>query len=335
MLDRLRQILRQAADPASPFGGCLVYGQDDFLHDSLNRGLQSLVERGRTLEKYDCSQISFEDFLVTAAAPSFFASEKIVLLLNFSSWNRSEQEKLLAWLKDSASSSPVAQLFITSRKLAGNRFPVSSLKKLLPVFKSAKPKPAELSRLAARYLQRLEVKAVPRVLEELVRLHDGNLALVERELEKMALYVGPGGTIDSRVVERLGVDGGSGNIFKFCDALCEGRTVVALEILGALVRARVEALVILAMVARQYRLLARAASPENRRLVEGDLARALKVQPFVARKLKQQLRGRNNRGWSAIFTLISWADRQLKFSKLPPAVVLEDLVLRLAEPKQR
>jgi DNA polymerase-3 subunit delta len=330
MLDRLRQILRQAADPDSPFGGCLVYGGEDFLHDYLGRGLQSLVERGRTLEKYDCGQTSFEDFLVTAAAPSFFATDKIVYLTNLSAWKRAEQEQLIAWLKGQAASSPVSQLFISGRKLVGNRFPISSLKKLLPVLKSARPRPSDTVRLLAGRLRRLEVKAASRVLEELVYQHDNNLPLVERELEKMALFVGPGGCIDHRVVELLGA-GGSTNIFKFCDALGEGRTVAALEALDALLKARAEGLMILAMAARQYRLLARAARPDPRRLSAAEMARALHVQPFVVRKLRQQLRSRKEWDWAAIFTLLSRADQQFKSSgKPPPAIILENLVLRLA-----
>lgn len=190
-------------------------------------------------------------------------------------------------------------------------------------------------RLLTRRLQGLEVEVAPRVLEELLLLHDGNLPVVERELEKMALYVGPGGRIDQAVVERLGVDGGSGNIFKFCDALSERRTVAALEILHAILRARVEGLRVLAMVARQYRLLVRAAIPENRRLSAEALARALKVQPFVARKLKRQVSGWGVSELVKAFALFSRVDRQLKSSRLPNEIILEHLVLELTSNHRR
>ncbi len=331
MLDRLRQVMRNAANPDSPFGGCLVYGKDDFLYTYLDRGLRLLVERGRTLERYDCGQVPFRDFLVTAAAPSFFAADKIVHLENFSAWSRKEHEKFIAWLERDAAPGPVSWIFISSRKLTGNRFPLTSLKKLLTVIKSDRPRrPAEAARLLAPRLRKLQVEVAPRILEELVELHDNDLLMVEQELEKMSLYVGPGGCIDQAVVELLGVDGGSGNIFKFCDALSEGRTVAALEILHAILRARVEALLIIALVARQYRLLLRAADPACRKLSAEALARELKVQPFVARKLKQQVAGRPPRQWSRVFARLSQVDKQLKSSKLPPAIILEQLVMDLS-----
>jgi DNA polymerase-3 subunit delta len=339
MLKELYQALKEAENPATPFQGCLIYGEDPLFYDHLGRGLRALSARGRTLETFDCAGGSFQDFLVSAAAPSFFASHKIVHLLKLPAWNRSEQERLLAWLKEDAASGPVDYLFVEGRKLIGNRFPVTSLKKHLKCLKSGRLRPREAVAWLRSRLKRLEAQASDDILYELVALHEGNLSLIEGELEKLALYVGPGGRIDRRVVERVGADSGGGNIFKFCDFLGLGQPVPALEILDRLQQNRVKGVSILGLVARQYRLLCRLReceiSPRPDRTQERRLAKELGVQDFVVRNLLPQLEGIDRSFFARAFAILSRVDRALKGSGIPEEILLSQMVLNLCALKER
>ena len=330
MLKSLEKALHGAADNNGPFGCCLLYGEERYPHQFLSRGLAWLVEQGHTLEVYDCSQVSFQDFLVTAATPSLFSQRKIVHLLNLDSYQKSEHEKLLTWLESQVESSPITYLFLSSFKLNGRSILVSRLKKKYLTVKSEKLRPPEVSQRLFKRAQAAKVMVDKRVLEALVHLHEANIPLLDREFEKMILYVGPGGRIDQAVVDLLGVDGGGGNIFAFGDAVCEGRVVVALTILDALQRARTEALVVVAMVARQYRLLSRAASPEYRGAPASTLASALKVPPFVAKKLVNQAKRLRPQAYAAAFAVLRDADLAIKTSRLPKAIILERMVLKLS-----
>ena len=331
MLKSLEKALHEAADRNAPFGCCLLYGEERYPHEFLGRGLTRLVKQGHTLEVYDCSQVTFQDFLVTAAAPSLFAQRKIVHLLNLDSYQKAEHEKLLAWMESLVESSPITYLFLSSFKLNGRSILVSRLKKKkFIVVKSDKLRPAEVSQRLRKRAQAADIVVDMRALEALVHLHEANIPLLDREFEKMMLYVGPGGRIDQAVVDLLGVDGGGGNIFAFGDAVCEGRVVAALIILDALQRARTEALVIVAMVARQYRLLSRAASPEYRGAAAATLAKALKVPPFVAKKLVNQAKRLRPPAYAAAFAILRDTDLAIKTSRLPKAIILERMVLKLA-----
>ncbi len=330
MLKSLEKALRGAADHNGPFGCCLLYGEERYPHQFLSRGLAGLVEQGHTLEVYDCSQVTFQDFLVTATAPSLFSQRKIVHLLNLDSYQKSEHEKLLTWLASQVESSFITYLFLSSFKLNGRSILVSRLKKKYFTVKSEKLRPAEVSQRLSRQALAAKVMVDKRVLEALVHLHEANVPLLDREFEKMILYVGSGGRIDQVVVDLLGVDGGGGNIFAFGDAVCEGRVVVALTILDALQRARTEALVVVAMVARQYRFLSRAASPEHRGVPAATLASALKVPPFVAKKLVNQAKRLRPPAYAAAFAVLRDADLAIKTSRLPKSIILERMVLELA-----
>lgn len=289
-----------------------------------------LVERGHTLEVYDCAQVSLQDFLSTAAAPSLFAQRKIVHLSNLDSYQKSDLEKLLEWIETLPAGNAVTHLFLSSFKLNGRSILVSRLKKKYITVKSEKLKPAAVMQRLLKQAQSNSVEVDRRVLEALVHLHEVNLPLLEQEFEKMFLYVGSGGKIDQTVVDLLGVDGGGGNIFAFGDAVSEGRVIPALTILAALQRARTEALVIVAMVARQYRLLSRATAREYRGAGAANLASALKVPPFVAKKLAIQARNLKPAACAQAFVILRDTDLAIKTSKLPKTIILEQMVLKLA-----
>jgi len=329
MLKLLRQAFATAASAKDPFGSCLVYGKDPYLHEQLARGLKALGSQGHTLEIYDCAKLPFQDFIVTVAAPSLFASRKIVHLCNLDAYRESDCRKLIAWIDEEAVAGPIGYLFLSSYKFAGNRFPVTALKKKILTLKSEKPQKHEVIAFLRKRLGQLQVQPAAGVLEQLVELHDANLPLLENEIEKLGLYVGPGGRLDEKVVDRLGVDGGGSNIFKFCDALGEGRTVVALQHLDALLRARTEPLLILAMVARQYRLICRAGALQKSKVRPEQLAKTLKVMPFVAGKLLNQSRGVDTGVCAAAFGILHEVDSAIKSSRLPAPVLYQEMVFNL------
>ena len=330
MLKSLEKALYEAADSNTPFGCCLLYGEERYPHQFLNQGLARLVKLGHTLEVYDCSQVTFQDFLVTATAPSLFAQHKIVHLLNLDSYKKAEYEKLLAWIESMTESSLLTYIFLSTFKLDGRSILVSRLKKKFIVVKSDKLRPAEVVQRLCRRAQAVDIIVDMRALEALVHLHEANLPLLEQEFEKMMLYVGAGGRIDQAVLDLLGVDGGGGNIFAFGDAICEGRAVTALLILEGLQRARTEALIIVAMVARQYRLLSRAASSEYHGASAATLAKALKVPPFVAKKLVNQAKRLRPPAYALAFAILRDTDLAIKTSRLPKSIILERMVLKLS-----
>ena len=336
MLNTLVQALRQAADNNAPFGCCLLYGEERYPYEYLQRGFTRLLKLGHTLEVYDATTVPSAEFLTSVSAASLFAQQKIVHLKNPHVYPKKDQEKLLAWLEKKSDLDPGARIvtyfFMSSSKLDGRSILVSRLKKMqFQVVKCVKFKPFEVAGHLRKRMQAVKIEIDSRVLDSLVHLHEANLTMLEQELEKMVLYVGPGGRIDQAVVDRLGIDGGGGNVFTFGDALSEGRFVDALIILDILLRARTDALLIIAMIARQFRLLSRTASPENARASAVDLAKSLKVPPFVAKKLVGQARRLSLSGYAEVFKILHNADISIKSSRLPKKIVLEGVVLKIAE----
>jgi len=84
---------------------------------------------------------------------------------------------------------------------------------------------------------------------------------------------------------------------------------------------------VLVMLGRQVRLLWMALEAMRKGVNFSGLAGELGVHPFVAKKLGSQTRGCTARGLRRAHRAVCHTDRNLKFSKVPPEVVLERLLM--------
>jgi DNA polymerase III subunit delta len=106
----------------------------------------------------------------------------------------------------------------------------------------------------------------------------------------------------------------------------------ALRAASALLADREPPLRILAMVARQLRMIARM----RQALAEGqppqEACRTAGAPPFKARELARAAKRFSEADLRAAFVAVADADRALKGSKRPGDVVLQEAVLRITQP---
>lgn len=341
MLADLQQALARAAAEDADFSGAFLFGEEAAIHQYLSQGLRRLAEGGRTVEIFDAEQTRIVDFLATGVAPSFFAPRKIIHLSNLNKYSRSDLERLADWLQAKAAGSSVQALFLSARKFDGRSFFCGRARKAgLGLIKCDPLKAPEVKQALVNLLKPDRIRMSSALLDDLISLHDANLPLLLNELEKMILYVGPEGRIDEKVINQLGVDGGLGNIFSFCEAVTGRCPVEALQLLDKLLQARTELLFILSMLARQYRLLAQAYSLPKSEMTPQNLARNLKIHPFAAKMLLPQLSSSSPEACRRAFQVLRETDLALKSSSAAKRLVIEEAVLRLAgaraeQPKRR
>lgn len=336
MLSRLDKNLKQAASLGAEFGCCLIYGQEDYPVSYLFSSLKKLIQQQETItvEQYDYSQVSLEDILFNWDALSLFAEKKIIVLSHLDRLKKNDAKLLQEWL-DAHHDTSGLFLFFTAVKVDGRLPLVKAVKKYGEVIKTDHLPPAEVRKLMARHGEKYDVSFAPQVIDTLMHYHDGNLQLIFREAEKLALFVGPGGVVKSDEFELLGCGTAAGNIFTLVDELGVGNVKTSLQLLNRLLRDKTVPLIILSMVARHYRLLALASAPSNRGKSAGDLARILRVPPFVVQKIRRQLNKFSLSRLSDSFSLLSEVDFRLKSSKIPESIIMEDMVLTLCRGNAR
>ncbi len=135
----------------------------------------------------------------------------------------------------------------------------------------------------------LGLDLTPAAVRLLVERVGRNLWVLASEVDKLKTYAGAD-TVDEPDVRALVARSREGNIFRLVDGVAEGRGSVALQ---ALERLRDEGEApqrIIAMLARQFRMLVVAREILDRGGSPADVQEQLKVQDFVARRVVEQAR---------------------------------------------
>jgi DNA polymerase III subunit delta len=132
-------------------------------------------------------------------------------------------------------------------------------------------------------------------------------------------------------VEALCPPGVQSNIFAFVDSLAAGDRARAVGLLEDLMSTGEPPLRLTYMVRRQFRLVARARALFERGASQGEVAKELKVPPFVARKLDEQGRGMSDEELERALALVLDLERGLKGgSDLGDELQVELAVLKLS-----
>jgi DNA polymerase-3 subunit delta len=183
---------------------------------------------------------------------------------------------------------------------------------------------------ATRHEKKLSVAAA-RLLIDLV---GPEMGLLDQELTKLAIYVGPAKQIETDDVDKLVGSSRAENIWKIFDAIGAGRAGDALAILDRLLDQGEEPIRTLGAFSMQLRRLVQVA-----RLAEQGQPISVALEqagvPFFARQgCEQQLRRLGRARVNRLYDWLLEADLGLKgFSQLPPRTLLERLVVRLAAPQ--
>lgn len=156
-----------------------------------------------------------------------------------------------------------------------------------------------------------------------------DLAALDDALERLSLYVGANKPIDadavSACIARVRVD----TIWALVDAVGNRDTRTAMRTVSSLLADREPPLRILAMVARQLRIVARMRDALASGLKPPDAVKLAGAPPFKAQELAASARRFGPGELRTAFRTLAETDLALKGSGRPPGVVLEEALLRL------
>ncbi len=263
-------------------GVYLLLGDDE---ERKARGVEKL-RRGRAVEAFDASAASPQTVVSACNSFDLFGEGPFVVLRNLDAWNAAQKAVVVDYLQDPADG---ADLLLLGKKLGARERLLSAVKKNGEVHDFQQPTGRALVKWLVGHAKKLGLDLPEEVAEDLAERVSGDKMRLVREAEKLALYVGDG-TATREDVEKLCPPDVQSNIFAFVDALAAGERGRAIELLEALVGTGEPPLRLTFMVRRQFRLVARARALFERGVPQPEVARELKVPPFVARKLSEQLR---------------------------------------------
>jgi len=193
------------------------------------------------------------------------------------------------------------------------------------------PTGAALDTWIARRAKGENVRITPEATRLLATLAVGKLRLLASEVNKLATYVGPNGSIDARAVNLLVADSREARVFDLTDVIARGDRAAALSLLHELLDEGQAPLAIIALIARQVRVLALVKDLASRGARSPEIASAAGLPPFIVEKTVAQARRFTATQLDAAQRACLTIDTALKRSRVTPDLALDLLITEFGQ----
>jgi DNA polymerase-3 subunit delta len=308
----------------------VLVGGERFLADRATKLLKKAAlgegPPGFNDDVFQGSQVTARKVANAARTLPMMANARFVLIRDADSIPAAELDGLASYV---AAPSPSTCVVLVAEKLDG-RSKLAKAAKSAGSWIDCEPlKGAILERFIGGEAKRRGHAIEPAAASALLDAIGNDLAALDDAIERLSLYVGKGGKIHTQAIEasitRVRID----TIWTVVDAVAARKASVALAGVGSLLSDREPPLKILAMVARQLRMVAKAKQALADGLRGPEMARAAGALPFKARDLENAARKFDDAALHAAFRALAEADLALKGSKRPGEVVIQETILAL------
>lgn len=178
---------------------------------------------------------------------------------------------------------------------------------------------------AKHYKKEITARAAQRLVDDA----GNNLAILDKHLEKLSIYLGERAAIDERDVDALvGVDR-TRTVFELTDAVAQRDVTLALKILSQMLTHGEDSVRIISLLAWQIKRLWRAKQMLRQGGNEQTVASELQVIPFFAKRFFEQVKRYTEEDLAKNHALLLETDVKSKTSSFSTQLLLELLVYRL------
>jgi len=324
--DDLQSLFKGGIAPLYYFHGDNTRLVDDALA-RLKQKLFADEEADFDCERFDAQVHPPSAVLMAARTLPVCFERRLVVVQRIDAWHDEYIRKCETYcLKPSAAACLVFVSSGENKKLAG------WVKKTGKVCACANPRwDRDVRAFVQQELVRHGKKATPRALALLCQELSGDANAMAGEIEKLALYCLDRPRVEEDDVEQALSAGHRMTIFTLVDSIGQGRLEKSLACLKQLLDDGMAPLQVLAMIARQFRMLARACEAGPRQAGPARIRQLLGLKnEYLAREIIKQAGVWSTACFGSVFDALSSADRQLKSSRKENRLILENLLLRLA-----
>jgi len=332
-------------------------GDEVFFRDHCRQALlQHLVPddmRDFSLHDLDLSEVSLAEILDRARTPSLMAPFQVFFIRGVKNlYGRgSHSEELAAIEKYVKDPNPAAVLIFVADHISipadvrrmemQDRDRYERIRETLGEYcgmvELARVDESDGMRWVMEHAQKEDVKVDQDAARELVDALGADMMLVSRELEKLVLFVGEKKRITLGDVETMVLAAKQRSLYELTEAISAKDKIKALSVLDAMLSSgngEEAAIGHLYMLARTFRqmLIIVEKNVRDTRTIWQALWQGFRVPPFAAEDvIRQARRYKSRRELTRALKLIARADMQLRSNPPGKRLVLEQLVMQLAE----
>jgi DNA polymerase-3 subunit delta len=322
----------------------LLFGKQDYLIQLVKQRIINTAmtedEKDFNLSSYDLLEKPVEAACEDAETLPFIGEKRVVIMENpyflTSAKPKTKIEQNLKRLEEYVGNpSPDAvMVFVVEAEKLDQR------KKLVKTIKQ-KGKVLELSQLSDGLAFSLLKDAAskygaiyPKRSHPLLMQRVGfDLQLLVKEVEKLALYSGENQEITEDAVEKLSSRSMESNIFTLTDDILKQESGKALKLLGDLIKQKEEPIKLLALIARQFRIMLQVKKYVQAGYTQKNTAEKLKLHPYSVKLAAEQSRKFEDKDLEDALINCTEMDFQMKTGKIEKQTGLELLIHRLSAKK--
>lgn len=314
-----------------------LYGNDEF---AISRRLKDFesdftdpTSADMNTARLDARSMSENDFNNAVNAMPFLAKRRLVLLANPSSKynNPSLRKKFFEYIEKMQDTTRLVMYESVEPKEADKHWLVKWAEKndpLIQVKAFMLPRLRDMTGWIVNETKKQGGQAEPRAAEMLKEMVGVDTRQAGMEISKLLAYVNWARPITSQDVETVCIVTSQQSVFDFVDALANGNGKSAQHLLHRLLESEDE-FSLWGMVVRQFRLLIQAREILDGRGNKDDMARAVKIHPFVAEKAMQQAAHFSIESLEIIYHKLLRIDEEVKTSQVTLDLALDTLVVEL------
>jgi DNA polymerase III subunit delta len=254
------------------------------------------------------------------------ASQRFVLVRGVDALAAAELDKLADYIEKPFDT---CCLVLVAEALDGRTKLAKRAAKLGCTIEAAPIKPQDLREFLHDEAKRRKARIEPQAVAALIDAVGNDLPALDDALERLGLYMGDQGAIDVAAVEACVARVRVESIWALVDAVGLRDRRTALRAAASLLADREPPLRILAMLARQLRMVGRMQAALAAGVPPQEATRLAGAPPFKARDLSTAARRFEPKLLARAFAVLADTDVALKGSKRPAEVVLEGAILDL------
>ncbi|MFT9848609.1 DNA polymerase III subunit delta [Aneurinibacillus sp. REN35] len=330
----------------------VLYGTEQYIMDETVRLIEETLldeaSRDFNYNTYDLRETPIQTVLQDAETFPFMGEKRVIrasyaMLLTGAKLPSSAPEHDVNALISYAGNPPdysVLIIEVAADKLDERKKAVKALRKDGLIIECAPLKEGALAEWAMRQAKHYGVQMSTAAAELLIAMSGTQLGRLDKEIEKMAVYVGAGEEITEDTVEMLATRELEHDIFRLIDKVARLQIEDAVRMYYDLQRLNTgssetkgegEPLKILTLLARQFRILLQIKTLTPRGYSPQQMASLLGIHPYVAKLANEQAHAFSEKALRRILHRLAEEDIRIKTGQIDKVLALELFILELKD----
>lgn len=319
----------------------VVYGKDRYRMEQfielLKNKMFSSDEQNMGIVKFDTSETPLEEIVLEAESPSFFLDKKLIIVRDSSIMcaatrdsNKVEHnaDALMKYMEFPLESS-VLLFAVYSEKLDERKKLVKQMKDRRCVVHFPELDHSQLKqwlvKLASDQSRILHTDAV----ELLISRVGISMQQLSQELNKLCLHVGNEGEITLELVKHLTTATVEEDVFSLVDAIVNVKLTQALSMYRQLLIRKEEPIKLVALIARQLRMMLQIKELEQHHYTPQQMASTLGAHPYSVKLAADKARQYETKQLGLLISSLADLDYGMKTGQIDKALGLELYILSL------